>query len=115
MPYVVRDENGSIMSIMAQAKDGAERLEATDEELQLFFESEDAHGALTEVLVASDLSFVRVLEDLIGALLDKGVLMLTDLPEAAQHKIMQRRDIRRQIHDLSDLVGDQKEDDDVLF
>ncbi len=114
MPYVVRDENGSILSIMASPKDGAERLDASDGELQTFFESEDANEALKEVLVASDMSFVRVLEDLIGVLLDKGVLMLTDLPEAAQLKIMQRRDIRRQIHKLSDLIGDQK-DDDVLI
>ncbi|MCG8356759.1 MAG: hypothetical protein MI920_14410 [Kiloniellales bacterium] len=116
MPYVVRDENGAIISVLAQPGNGAERLDASDDELQrFFFESEDANAALQEVLVASDLSFVRVLEDLIGVLLEKGVIMLTDLPEAAQIKIMQRRDIRSQIQTLGDLIGDQRDEDDLLI
>ncbi len=115
MPYVVRDDNGAIISVLARPSSGAERLDASNEELQrFFFENEDADSALKEVLVASDLSFVRVLEDLVGVLLDKGVIMLTDLPEAAQTKIMQRRDIRTQVHKLGELVGDQREDDFLI-
>ena len=115
MPYVVRDDSGAIISVLAQPSNGSERLDASNEELQrFFFDNEDADNALKEVLVASDLSFVRVLEDLIGVLLEKGVLMHTDLPEAAQTKIMQRRDIRTQIHKLGELVGDNK-DDEILI
>ena len=110
MPYVVRDEKGSIISILAKPQDGAERLDATEQELKEFFQSEDPDSALREVLVASDLSFVRVLEDLISVLLDKNVLMLTDLPEAAQRKILQRKDIRGYLQDLSGLIADEREE-----
>ena len=115
MPYVVRDEKGSIVSILAQPKDGAERLDASDSELQDFFAAEDPNSQLREVLVASDLSFVRVLEDLIGALLDKGVIMLTDLPEAAQEKILQRQDIRANIANLGALIDDVTEEDELML
>lgn len=114
MPYVVRDKNGCVVSIIANPADGAsERLDASDEEIKAFFGRDDAARKLQEVLVASDLSFVRVLEDLIGVLLDKGVLMLTDLPEAAQEKIMQRRDIRSHLTALSDLIEDEADEEGI--
>lgn len=115
MPYVVRDETGSIVSILAQPRDDAERLDAGDEELQDFFSSEDPNSALREVLVASDLSFVRVLEDLIAVLLDKNVILLTDLPEAARKKIMQRKDIRGCLQDLGGLIADERDEESLLI
>jgi len=44
----------------------------------------------------SDLSFVRVLEDLIDLLVENSVIRFTDLPLPAQTKLLQRRDHRRQ-------------------
>ena len=114
MPYVVRDKDGCVVSILASpAGDTSERLDASDAEIQAFFGKDEAARQLQEVLVASDLSFVRVLEDLIGVLLDKGVLMLTDLPEAAQEKIMQRRDIRSHLSALSDLIEDEADEEGI--
>jgi len=57
-----------------------------------------------------DVTFIRVLEDLIAALLEKGELRLTDLPVAAQEKLRQARDKglrRRRNHDL-DLLDDDE-------
>lgn len=42
----------------------------------------------------SDQAMIRVLEDLIHALTDKGVLSITDLPEAAQAKLIGRSKAR---------------------
>ena len=116
MPYVVRDKNGSVISVIAtpgSAEDG--RLQASDEEIAEFLEGDSAAKVLQEVLVASDLSFVRVLEDLISVLLEKELLMLTDLPEAAQEKILERKHVRRKISDLSRLVADEEEDQAMVF
>ena len=115
MPYVVRDEKGAIVSILAKPSEGAERMEASNTELQEFFADEDANSQLREVLVASDLSFVRVLEDLISVLLDKNVIMLTDLPEPAQKKILQRKDIRGYLKDLGGLIADERDDETLLI
>ena len=114
MAYVVRDENGCIVSVLARPTGDGERWDGSDEDLNEAFTPEEAAKQLQEVLVASDLSFVRVLEDLIGVLLDKGVLMLTDLPEAAQHKILQRQDIRDYISRLSGLIVEEK-DEEILI
>ena len=49
---------------------------------------------------------VRVLEDLISTLVDKGVINLTDLPKAAQDKIATRGTMRSKLSDLRGIVGD---------
>ena len=114
MPYVVRDKNGCVISVLAtpgSAEDG--RIALSDDEVADDMGSDSATKELQEVLVASDLSFVRVLEDLISVLLDKEILMLTDLPEAAQEKIMQRRDIRSHLSALSDLIEDEADEEGI--
>ncbi len=116
MPYVVRDKNGCVISVLAtpgSAEDG--RIALSDDEVADVMGSDSATKELQEVLVASDLSFVRVLEDLISVLLDKEILMLTDLPEAAQEKILERKHIRRKISDLSRLVVDEDEDQEMVY
>ena len=121
MPYVVRDKNGCVISVIASpgSSDGG-RLNLSDEAIRDFMDDQvssvdSATKELQEVLIASDLSFVRVLEDLISALLDKEILMLTDLPEAAQEKILERKHIREKISDLSRLIVDEDEDQEMVF
>lgn len=57
-----------------------------------------------------DTGFIRVLEDLIDALLANGTLRLTDLPPQALAKLDQRRRARTRLRNSLDLIGD----DDVL-
>lgn len=45
-------------------------------------------------LSQTDTSLVRVLEDLIDVLITRGVIQFTDLPEAAQAKLLERRETR---------------------
>jgi len=54
----------------------------------------------------SDLSFVRVLEDVIDLLIERGVIRFTDLPLPAQTKLLHRRDHRRQRQGLQ-LLDDE--------
>lgn len=115
MPYVVRDKNGCVVSVIANPGSQEQgRLKAGDSEINAVFDKNQATKELQEVLVASDMSFVRVLEDLIGVLLDKGLVMLTDLPDAAQEKILQRKGIRDHIANLSELIDDPSDDDIML-
>ena len=57
----------------------------------------------------SDLEFIRVLDDLITALLNKGMIVFTDLPPKAQRKLMLRRCLRDRARELGGLVGDSEE------
>jgi len=62
-------------------------------------------------LSAMDADFIRVLEDLIDALLANGTLRLTDLPIEAQQKINQRKHARQRLRNSLDLIND----DDAIF
>ena len=48
-------------------------------------------------LASTDAGMARVIEDLIAALVSKGLIADTDLPDSAQAKLAQRADLRQQI------------------
>jgi hypothetical protein len=62
---------------------------------------------MDNVLHRSDMSFVRVLEDVIDLLIARDVIRFTDLPLPAQTKLLQRRDRRRQRQGLQ-LFSDEE-------
>ncbi|HLT98178.1 MAG TPA: hypothetical protein VKZ70_00375 [Burkholderiaceae bacterium] len=62
-------------------------------------------------LAQLDIEFIRVLEDLINVLVDKGVINLTDLPPEALDKLSRRKRVRRRLKDALNLLQD---DDDVI-
>ena len=60
-----------------------------------------------EFLTQSDTAIARVLEDLIDVLITRGVIQFTDLPDAAQNKLLSRRETRARLKDsLQLLPGD---------
>ena len=78
--------------------DGATVREMTDAEKAQYYPPEtisDADRAKAE-LAARDAegADIRVIEDMLEALISKGVLSLTDLPEAAQKRIEKRQALR---------------------
>lgn len=109
MPFVVRDETGQISEVHSTANGRArEELDSQDPGLQDFLSEAGGH-AVQGALVDSDLGMARVLEDLIGVLVDKRIIALTDLPEAAQNKLSHRYSLRSRLADLQGIVGDQEE------
>lgn len=58
-----------------------------------------------QALSDTDLGLVRVLEDLIDVLISKGVLQFTELPAAAQAKLLERRTARAGLQDPLRLLG----------
>jgi hypothetical protein len=60
-------------------------------------------------LSALDADFIRVLEDLIEALLANGTLRLTDLPPRALEKLSQRKRVRQRVRNSLDLIDDDEE------
>ncbi len=61
--------------------------------------------------IESDLSLVRVLEDVVDVLIEKGAFMFTDLPEKAQIKLRGRSGFRKQFAYVETLFGE----DDAEF
>jgi hypothetical protein len=101
MPYVIRDEQGRLASLHRDAPAGdAEFLSDDHAEVQAFIGSDGNFQRL-------DADFVRVLEDVIDALIARHVINITDLPTEAQTKLFSRKSYRerRNAHALS-LFGD---------
>lgn len=55
-----------------------------------------------------DADFIRVLEDLIDALVANGTLRLTDLPAEALDKLNRRKQTRARMRDALDLIDDEE-------
>lgn len=101
--YIKRDANGQIESVSQKPIAGFdEELPAGSAELKTFLGTSEASKALSE----SDLDMVRVLEDLIDLLIDKNVIQFTELPEAAQKKLLSRVSVRSKMREALDLLGD---------
>ncbi len=58
-------------------------------------------------LTVLDVGFIRVLEDLIDALLANGTLRLTDLPPEALAKLNLRKHTRKRLRNSLDLIDDE--------
>ena len=103
MPYVKRDDSGQITAASLEHAPGFDEIASEDAELQRFYQRLAAgQGRLQQ----SDLEVIRVLEDLVNLLMDKHIIRFTDLPEAAQRKLAERRSLRKSAQPLDVLDDD---------
>jgi len=112
MPFVYRDAEGRIAAVYNQPVEGGEEVDITDEDLKAFM-TENMPGMADE-WIQSDLGLSRVIEDLIDVLIDKKVIMFTDLPNGAQKKLLERRGLRSEFSYVESLFseeGDYSDDD----
>jgi hypothetical protein len=67
-----------------------------------------------EAFTKMDADLVRVLEDLVHVLIDKGVIALTDLPQHAQAKLLERKSFRDRVAREREAMLDADEINDAL-
>jgi hypothetical protein len=112
MLFVSRDDDGKIVSIHEKAVEGAtEEVSAYSKEVLDFLLGSGTEEASAEYLSYTDLQLSRVIEDLIDLLIEKNLIMLTELPAGAQLKLSRRQKAREQLQSKSPLIVD---DDDIL-
>jgi hypothetical protein len=108
MFYVQRDAQGQLVRVEAAAyAEATETLPADHHEIQAWYANEVVEVSLKQ-LKQSDLEMIRVLDDLIQVLTQKGVIRVTDLPPAAQAKLMDRNQAREALGGLSQLIDDEE-------
>ncbi len=111
MPFVKRDNLGNIISISEKATDGFEEEIASDaDDLQAFIKRNlKTEGNETlDALRQSDSDIARVTEDLIHMLIEKKLIIFTELPEAVQTKLLQREKLRASLSsDSPGLLDDE--------
>jgi len=102
--YIKRDHKGNVVAVSREPMAGFV-YEASDHASgpeDVF--GGDGHGS---DFVASDLDFVRVLEDLLNVLMAKGVVNFTELPVEAQKKLFLRDQLRQRNDSLNLLIDDE--------
>lgn len=108
MFYVQRDAQGQLVRVEAAAwAEATETLPADHHEIQAWFANAAVENSLKQ-LKQSDFEMIRVLDDLIQVLTSKGVIRVTDLPPAAQAKLMDRTQAREALGGLSHLIDDDE-------
>lgn len=98
MFYVLRNAAGHISSLHHDPVVGAQTLPADHPEVRVFMGLDEEQQQFAHM----DAGLVRVLEDLIDALIRRNVLCITDLPMDAQLKLFDRKHFREgaQTHSL---------------
>lgn len=110
--FIKRNESGEIVQVSREATEECrEFAPPCSPELQAFVGDDDE--LKNQALSKSDLDFVRVLEDVIDVLMDKGVISFTDLPEPAQRKLMERQSLRQRLNSVG-LMSETDDDSGVI-
>lgn len=91
--YIKRNAAGELIAISKVPMDDYVDAVAEDSQALLAFIQQEK-TAEQLALEQTDQNMARVLEDLVNLLVDQGVIRFTDLPDAAQQKLLNRRELR---------------------
>jgi hypothetical protein len=109
MAYIRRDPQGQIIAVFDTPQpDANEFMSPNAPELLTFLGQTSDGGAVRTLLSSSDQALIRVIEDLINTLIDKGVILFTDLPPAAREKLANREKFRDHLSSLENLMNDDQ-------
>ena len=91
--YIKRNAAGELIAVSKiAAVDFVAAGVADTAELLAFIQQEKTSGQLA--LEQTDQTMARVMEDVVNLLVEQGIIRFTDLPDAAQHKLLNRRELR---------------------
>jgi hypothetical protein len=107
MLYVERAPDGRIIALHdAPTPAAAEQRGVMDEEVLAFLNRNGTDDTWKQLLSATDTGTIRVVEDLIDILIRKNVITFTELPDQAQQRIRDRKQLRDRIVSQELLVDD---------
>ena len=114
-----RDAQGRVVDLTRQVLSsesielGAwQAVSAADPEVTAFL---NQAATQADVLSQTDIGLARVLEDVIEVLINRRLLQFTDLPQAAQDKLLERRETRASLSNRLELLPFADENDNGLI
>lgn len=110
MPYVMKNAEGSIIAVLSEEAEGSEFISANDRALGAFLSQESPEKRAQRELMESDMGLIRVFEDLVNVLIDRGIIMFNDFPEAAQNKLLARSGLRKEFSYVDELFNPEEEE-----
>jgi hypothetical protein len=103
-----RDAAGKIVELTAKSLSASQfsdehwqTVSVDNEQVKQFIANDTDHANL---LSQTDVGLARVLEDVIDVLITRGLIQFTDLPQAAQDKLLERRQSRANLSNRLDLM-----------
>jgi len=104
MAFILKDTQGKVIAASATKHPGTNWVfvEDTSKEYLVFLENSLAQS---DPFRESDIHLARVLEDLITLLTERNIIRFTDLPEAAQKRLNDRRSMRSKTQ-LTNILDD---------
>ncbi len=99
MLYATRNLEGKISGITDIPSSSAEAIDKNHPDVREFFSSHYEDFSPDSFLDESDIAVARILDDLVDLLVKKNIIMFTELPSAAQKKLLSRRLVRSLIQD----------------
>ncbi len=112
MPYVSRNTTGVIIELHdVPPTADSQWLGDTDPEVISFLQRMRMSEQVSHSLSATDYEMIRVVEDLVDLLIEKKIFIFTELPQAVQEKLGARKNIRKNMHSLNNLID---EDEDIF-
>ena len=98
MLYIERDKDGDIIALHSHpGQNFKEQKPAMDNEVLDFVKKNVTTDSFKLLLSISDSSVIRIIEDLIDLLIKKNIILFTELPEQAQAKIRERKQVRQEM------------------
>lgn len=112
MIYIQRNPQNQIVDIQFSAEPGYEETSLFDPEIKAFLENTQNDALIKKILERLDLDMVRVIEDMVDLLIDKNIILFTELPEPVQNKLLFKKTIRHTLNPSTNLID---EDDTLNF
>ena len=109
MLYVERNQQGEIVAIRRDhCGDATEMKEEMDEEILAFLREHAPQDSTLRTLAELDVKTIRIIDDVVELLIRKNLIMFSELPPAAQEKLLARKRLRTFMHDSASLVDDSE-------
>lgn len=110
MPFVKRDASGTVTALFRErTEEATEYLPPEHDDVRSFVAVMESKRDTGAEFFRSDQAMIRVLEDLLDALIDRKAVLLTDLPVPAQLKLLARKRLRSELTHIGDILSDESD------
>lgn len=108
MIYIKRNADNKIEDIRFTPNPDYEFSSLFDPEIKEFIEETQNAELIKKILKTMDLEMVRVIEDLVDILVDRRLILFTDLPEPVQNKLLFKRSIRENLAPETSMIDEEE-------
>ncbi len=108
MIYIKCDAQNQIEDITFSETEGYLESSVFDPQVKAFLQNSQNEELIKEVLNKLDLDMVRVIEDMVDLMIEKRLILFTDLPQPVQNKLLFKRSLRESLNPEISLIDDEE-------